>query len=148
VIVPGAKTGGGSGRAARRRAFERGKREASRRRRHQLQVTLSGQERRQLGVLATERDVAMARLLVDSALGAQPPLPASPLTRRQYEELLEVLYDVRRRLGIAGNNINQLARMANTTGDLPAEARLSAGLEDVRGAIRVLHDAIDRLPRA
>jgi Bacterial mobilisation protein (MobC) len=98
--------------------------------------------------LATERDVAMASLLVDSAWGAQLPLPASRLSRRQYEELLEVMYDVRRRLGIAGNNINQLARMANTTGELPAEARLTAGLEDVRSAIRVVHNAIDLLPRA
>lgn len=41
-------------------------------------------------------------------------------------------------LGRIGNNLNQLARVANTTGRLAAAARLETTLEDVRAAIRRL----------
>ena len=88
----------------------------------------------------------MARLLVDGAL--ERPLPPASAARLAFETLrpyYEILDGLRRELGRVGNNVNQLARAAHTTGELPAERRLLEALEEVRAAIAAVHGESVRL---
>ena len=60
----------------------------------------------------------MPRLLVESAL----PGVETPAERRAW---LAELFELRRLLATVANNVNQLARVANTSGELPGDERLS-----------------------
>ena len=55
------------------------------------------------------------------------------------------LFEIRRLQANVANNVNQLARAANVTGDTPAVARLDAALEEVRGVLGRTLDALDGL---
>ena len=76
----------------------------------------------------------MPRLLVESALSGVE----TPAERRAW---IAELFELRRLLATVANNVNQLAKVANTSGELPAGARLVAhprgGRRAARGVARV-----------
>jgi hypothetical protein len=106
----------------------RRERERSPRRVYQ-QVKLTEQERGELRCRAAELGVSVPRLLVESALGGS----AGTATER-HREIAE-LFEVRRLLATVANNVNQLARMANTTGELPVRGQLEKTLSEVEGLV-------------
>jgi hypothetical protein len=131
-----------------RRAFTRGTADKPRRRRYQYGVRVSGEERAGLEQRAGVRGVSVARLLVDCAL--ERPLPAPDLKHPSFEQLrpyYAVLDWLQREIGRIGNNVNQLARAANTTGEIPTERRLREVLEEARAAIAAVHQESVRLSR-
>ena len=88
------------------------------------QVTLTATEQQQLRERAAGLGVSVPRLLVESALAGVE----TPADRRAW---IAELFELRRLLATIANNVNQLARTANTTGELPAAARLSGTLAEV-----------------
>lgn len=142
---------GGTGETAparRRRSYSRGTAESSRRRRFQYGVRVSEEERAALEERAAGRGVTVARLLVDAAL--ERPLPEPSSEHPSFEQLrpfYAVLDGLQREIARVGNNVNQLARSANTSGELPTARRLEEALEEARAAIRAVHGASVRLSR-
>ena len=88
------------------------------------QVTLTEPEREQLRERAAELGVSVPRLLVESALSGVE----TPSDRR---EMIAELFEVRRLLATVANNVNQLAKMANISGETGSRDRLNATLSDV-----------------
>jgi hypothetical protein len=82
------------------------------------QITLSGDEQQRLRERAAGLGVSVPRLLVESALSGLE----TPVERRAW---VAELFELRRLLATVANNINQLAKVANTSGELPAGGRLS-----------------------
>ena len=82
------------------------------------QVTLSDDEQHQPRTRAAELGVSVPRLLVESALSGVE----TPAERRAW---VAEVFELRRLLATVANNVNQLARVANTSGELPAGERLS-----------------------
>ncbi len=89
------------------------------------QVKLTTEEREQLRSRAAELGVSVPRLLVEAALDGRSQTP----TERRLE--LAELFEVRRLLATVANNVNQLARSANISGEVGAEQRLERTLGDV-----------------
>jgi hypothetical protein len=87
-------------------------------------VKLTGQERDQLRARAAELGVSVPRLLVESALSGVE----TPSERRL--RLVE-LFEIRRLLATVANNVNQLARAANISGQVAARRRLEETLGEV-----------------
>jgi hypothetical protein len=82
--------------------------------------------------------VSVPRLMVESALGGATGM--APDRQREVAELFEV----RRLLATVANNVNQLARLANTTGELGMQGRLEnalAEVEEVVGRVRLMTGA-------
>jgi len=93
-------------------------------RRVDQQVKLTKDEREQLRARSGELGVSVPRLMVESALeGRETP----PERRQQIAELFEV----RRLLATVANNVNQLARAANISGQVDAGRRLEETLVEV-----------------
>jgi len=141
---PGLSAGEGRVRrfARRRQANEVGGRSHS----HRVKVT--AEEAAALAQRAEERGVSVPRLMVEAALAD----PARSATAAERQEAMVELFAVRRLLAAVSNNVNQLARQANSTGQVPAEAaatiaaaRRLAGRID--GAIDELSDAGPRRTR-
>ncbi len=113
-------------------------------------------EHRGLVERARERGVSLARLLVDSALGV-PPLPPArhglpPDTEQRFEQLdatwrgLDGLWkDLNSRVG---NNLNQLAHIANETRQMPSYELLASALGELEVMRRQVLEAIGELHRA
>lgn len=99
-------------RQARRRRVDGG-------RRHRHVVRVTPDEEGQLLALALRYHVSVPKLLVDSALAGGSGTAATNASVRT--ELLTELFGVHRALGAVGNNLNQLARAANATGELGEE---------------------------
>jgi uncharacterized protein with PhoU and TrkA domain len=102
------------------------------------QVKLTEDEQRQLRARAAALGVSVPRLMVESALGGATGM--APDRQREVAELFEV----RRLLATVANNVNQLARLANTTGELGMQERLEEALaevEEVVGRVRVMTGA-------
>jgi hypothetical protein len=102
------------------------------------QVKLTEEEQQQLRARAAELGVSVPRLMVEAALGG-----ATGMTPERQREVAE-LFEVRRVLSTVANNVNQLARLANTTGELGMERRLEdalAEVEEVVGRVRALTGA-------
>jgi hypothetical protein len=97
------------------------------------QVTLSPDEQRQLRRRAAELGVSVPRLLVESALSGVE----TPAQRRAW---IAELFELRRLLATVANNVNQLAKVANTSGELLAGERLSHTLGDVDGLLVSLRE--------
>jgi hypothetical protein len=100
-----------------------------------VDVKVNESEHADLSTRAGERGLSVARLLVDSAL--EVPLPAPRAERNVHDEavvaaLVEELMMVRGALGRVANNINQLARTANESGELPARDLLSQAVGEHR----------------
>lgn len=116
---------------------------------HSHRVKVTEREAAALAERAQERGVSVPRLLVEAALTD----PATSATAAERQEAMVELFAVRRLLAAVSNNVNQLARQANSTGQVPAEAaatiaaaRRLAGRID--GAIDGLSEAGPRRTRA
>jgi hypothetical protein len=77
--------------------------------------------------------VSVPRLLVESALSGVE----TPAERRAW---IAELFELRRLLATVANNVNQLARTANTTGELPTGTRLTRTLGEVDGLLVELRE--------
>jgi hypothetical protein len=141
----------GERRGPRRRSYSRGAPGESRRRRFQYGVRVSGEERAGLEERAVASGVTVARLLVDSAL-ARPLPPARAAVGAQelaaVDRAVGLLDDVIAELARIGNNINQLAHVANISGDVTVERRLRDGLAENSDAISRVRDVADDLARS
>ena len=90
-------------------------------RRVSKQVLLTAQEQERLRARAGECGVSVPRLLVESALSGVE----TPAERRAW---IAELFELRRVLATVANNVNQLAKTANITGELSMGARLTRTL--------------------
>lgn len=128
-----------------------------------LEVRVSAAEQHDLSARARERGVSVARLMVDAARQV-PPLPparhALPAETQERFAQLDAAWrglhatwkDLNSRIG---NNLNQLAHIANETRELPAYERLTVALEGIEElrrrmieAVSELHDAAVRIGRS
>ncbi len=92
-------------------------------RHHRHVVRVTPEEEARLLLLAGEYKVSVAKLLVDSALAAGAPNAggkASVVPVVDRAVAVELFAAVRQLAGIA-TNVNQIARKANTTGEVAAE---------------------------
>lgn len=87
-----------------------------------VRVSMSEHERVLLMQLEAETGLSPSAILVDSALGTGDP--ASLMVRKR--ELAELL-ELRRLVATIANNVNQIARHANTTGELAEETAATVG---------------------
>nr|WP_067067549.1 plasmid mobilization relaxosome protein MobC [Carbonactinospora thermoautotrophica] len=83
-------------------------------------MRLSDEEKEKIAARAEALGVSIQRLLVESALAGS----AQTVTERR--ALVAELLGVRRLVAALGNNINQLARVANATGAAPPELAAAA----------------------
>jgi Bacterial mobilisation protein (MobC) len=107
-------------------------------RRGLIQVRVSDAERAALRSRADELDVSVSRLLIESALADDDEAGGWSARRRaavaRHQEFIEIL-ECRRLLATVANNVNQLAKAANISGDLPGVRRLHEelrALQEVR----------------
>jgi Bacterial mobilisation protein (MobC) len=87
-------------------------------------VKLSESEREQLRARAAELGVSVPRLMVESALHGVE----TPTDRRR---MVAELFEARRLLATVANNVNQLARSANISGQVSERERLERTLGEV-----------------
>lgn len=109
-------------------------------RRHEHKVRVSADEEARLVVLAEAQHVSVPRLLVESALAVTP---GETVTDRR--DAMAELFALHRLLAGIANNVNQLARAANSTAEVPAET--GAVLARVRVVADRIDTAIDGLSR-
>ncbi|MET3937186.1 MobC family plasmid mobilization relaxosome protein [Arthrobacter sp. OAP107] len=100
-------------------------------------VWVTVEEEAALVARAEREKVTVPNLLVSAALSEQTD---SPTERRAIAAELMGLHNL---LARSSNNINQLARQANATGEFPAEAR--EALKFIRSVAMRIDDAIDGL---
>lgn len=86
---------------------------------HRHEVKVSPEEEAQLLALAEKHRVTIPRLLIEAALSEGTENPSE--RRDQFMQLSSL----QRLVGTVANNINQIARHANATGEVPAEAAAS-----------------------
>ncbi|WP_125778258.1 plasmid mobilization protein [Antribacter gilvus] len=123
----------------RPRALSRRRREnasGARTKRHSVYVT--PEEAGRLARLAEARHMTVPRLLIEAALASE-----TGQTESERRELLTLLFNLHRALGAIGNNVNQLTKVANATGELSAE--LHGTLDAVRRALVRLDDAMEEV---
>ncbi|MEL7978373.1 MobC family plasmid mobilization relaxosome protein [Isoptericola sp. F-RaC21] len=126
------QTPGGRQLSRRRRAnFDGG-------RQHFHKVRVSPEEEGMLVRLAAAQQVTVPRLLVESALAGKSS--ETPAERRN---AMVELFALHRLLANIANNINQIAKVANATGEVQAE--LSAVLDATRRTASRIDEAIDGL---
>lgn len=101
----------------------RRRREAEARRVSQ-QVLLTEEEREQLRARAGELRVSVPRLLVESAFSGVE-------TSAERRAWIAELFEMRRLLATVANNVNQLAKVANISGEVPTGERLWRTLGEV-----------------
>jgi Bacterial mobilisation protein (MobC) len=97
------------------------------------QVKLTTEEREQLRARAGELGVSVPRLLVESALSGLE----TPTDRKR---MVAELFEVRRLLATVANNVNQLARSANISGQVDAGRRLEDTLGEVGELLARMRD--------
>jgi hypothetical protein len=102
-----------------------------------LKVRLSARELSVLEARASVAGVSKQRFLVELATKGE----WAPAERHM---LYRVLYSVQRLTSGAANNLNQLARVANTTGQVLPGYETTA--RAVQGAMAQLQDLLARLP--
>ncbi|MCZ2404915.1 plasmid mobilization relaxosome protein MobC [Paenarthrobacter sp. Z7-10] len=86
---------------------------------HRHEVKVSPAEEAKLLALAEKHRVTVPRLLIEAALSEGTESPSE--RRDQFMQLS----NLQRLVGTVANNINQIARHANATGEVPAEAAAS-----------------------
>ncbi|GAA2943587.1 plasmid mobilization relaxosome protein MobC [Glutamicibacter bergerei] len=101
-------------------------------------VKLTVEQDLALQVMAKEIDVSVPRLLVESTLAQ-----SRGETAAERRELITVLFMVQRSVAAVGNNLNQIARAANATGEV--DAALGALIEHISGSMKNLDEAISSL---
>ncbi len=102
------------------------------------QLKLSVAQDTALRVHADELGVSVQRLLVESTLSA---FQGETVTERR--DLLTALFQLQRGLAAAGNNINQIARAANATGEVQAD--LNASLDHLRATVTRIDEVLESL---
>lgn len=121
------------------RIFSRRRRanvEGGRRRKHEVWV--SAEEEGVLQRLATAQHVTVPRFLVEVAMAADAG--ETPTQRR---EVMVELIRLHRTLGAMANNVNQMAKATNATGDLPAELRATVGrMREIADHVDVVLDGL------
>ncbi|MFF5794519.1 plasmid mobilization relaxosome protein MobC [Paeniglutamicibacter sp. NPDC012692] len=103
-----------------------------------MQLKLSLVEKTALKIHADELGVSIQRLLVESTLSS---FQGETLTERR--DLLTALFQLQRGLAAVGNNINQIARAANATGEIQGE--LEASLAQLRASVNRIDEALESL---
>ncbi|GGE98429.1 hypothetical protein GCM10011313_21770 [Mycetocola zhadangensis] len=101
---------------------------------------MSPEEDAQLRARAVVARVTVPRLLVESAMNAHIE------TDTDRKEVIAEVFAVRRLMANVANNVNQLARFANTESTLPAEAE--AIVQEYRALVPRLSAALDRLDQS
>ena len=96
-------------------------------------VKLTDEERDRLRARAAELGMSVPRLLVESALSGVE----TPTERRG---TVAELFEIRRLLSTVANNVNQLARSANISGQVASERRLEQTLAKVDELIAQLRE--------
>ncbi|HUA49377.1 MAG TPA: plasmid mobilization relaxosome protein MobC [Solirubrobacteraceae bacterium] len=96
-------------------------------------VKLTDEERDRLRARAAELGMSVPRLLVESALSGVE----TPTERRR---TVAELFEIRRLLSTVANNVNQLARSANISGQVASERRLEQTLAKVDELIAQLRE--------
>lgn len=109
-------------------------------RHHSHEVKVSAEEEARLLALAYEQRVSVPRLLIESTLAGG--VGETPTRRRA---AMSELFGIRRDLAGVANNVNQIARAANTDGRMPVGT--AAALENVRLVVDRIDTAIDGLSR-
>ena len=100
---------------------------------HRHVVKLTDEQELAVQAAARVQGVTVARLLADSALTA----PRASVSREDLTELFETT----RLIGALGNNLNQIAKVANSTGELVPETAATLA------AVRRVFDRVLTLPR-
>lgn len=118
--------------ARRRRANVEGGRQ------HRHEVKVSPEEEGMLLQLAQAQHVTIPRLLVESALAA-----AEAETPTERRNAMAELFALHRLLAAVSNNVNQMAKATNATGEPQVE--MSATLDAVRRTAQRIGAAIDEL---
>lgn len=126
------QTPGGRLFARRRRANVSGGRQ------HRHEVKVTPEEEGMLLRLAEAQHVTIPRLLVESALASETS--ETPTERKR---AMAELFGMHRLLAALSNNVNQIARATNATGELRAELR--ATLAKVRETAGRIDQAIDEM---
>ena len=108
------------------------------RRAHRVYVTLDEVEVAALHDRAGAQGWSIPHLMVECALKAPPT--SSGADRRAH---IAALLELRRLLANATANLNQLARAANITGQLPAAAVLASVLSEVGAAADAIRQAVE-----
>lgn len=102
------------------------------------EVKLTVEQDLQLSIMADELDVSVPRLLVESTLAQ-----SRGETAAERREMLTALFQVQRSIAAVGNNLNQIARAANVSGEL--EGDLSSLIQHIRGSMKNLDELISSL---
>ncbi|WP_218714245.1 MobC family plasmid mobilization relaxosome protein [Arthrobacter sp. BF1] len=110
-------------------------------RQHRHVVRVTPEEEARLLSLALEYHVSVPKLLVDSALAGGADAAAVNASERK--ELLVQLFGAHRLLAGIANNVNQIARQANSTSEIPAET--NATLAAARRAAERIDELCDQL---
>ncbi|MFT8396688.1 MobC family plasmid mobilization relaxosome protein [Propionibacterium sp.] len=121
-------------RPARRRRVEGG-------RQHRHVVRVTPEEEGQLYALALQYRVSVPKLLVDAALAGGSTAAASNATVRH--EVAAQMFATHRLLAGIANNVNQMAKATNATGDVRAE--MVATLRKVREVADRIDGFVDEL---
>lgn len=106
-------------------------------RRHAHEVKVTPEEEARLLQLAEAQRVSIPRLLVEAALSPQGETPT------QRRDAIAKLFGLHRLLAGIASNVNQIARVANASGDIRPET--VATLQAVRRTAERIDDAIDGL---
>lgn len=104
-------------------------------RQHRHEVKLSDEQEVVLAALAADRGLTISRFLVDSALPSGRARSVLPT------EVVTELYSIGNHLGAIGRNVNQIARIANSTDDVTRDA--AATFAAVRRAAYRISGLID-----
>lgn len=101
-------------------------------------VKLTVEQNLALQVMADEAGVSVPRLLVESTLSQ-----SRGETATERRELITLLFQLQRGLAAAGNNVNQIARATNATGEIQGE--LCASLDHLRTTVARIDEALESL---
>lgn len=101
-------------------------------------VKLTVEQDLALQVMAEELGVSVPRLLVESTLSQ-----SRGETAAERRELITSLFIVQRSVAAVGNNLNEIARAANATGEI--DPALDALIEHISGSMKSLDEAISSL---
>ncbi|MGK5496563.1 plasmid mobilization protein [Streptomyces sp. URMC 125] len=131
------------GKASRKGRARKGKarpRDKKQRRAHSIR--LNDQELAIIQAGADHVGMSVAGFLAHSALAAARDQSRTAAAIATERDVLTALFGVRRQLGWAGSNVNQIARALNSGADAPDVA---AALADLRCAAQAVQQAADQL---
>lgn len=121
-----------------RRASRRRRANVAGGRQHKHEVKVSPEEEGVLLRLAAEQHITVSRLLVESAL-----MSGATETPTERKNAIATLFGLHRLLASISNNVNQIARATNATGEVQTELR--ATLDATRRTAERIDRAIDGL---